>query len=76
MKPKIFLVTPDFEQISTYKRKLIFNELLNPEHGWTLLFCTQRYYVGNFDSFSSLSRSEMKVLKGQQEFLKEIENHG
>ena len=76
MKPKILLVTPDFEQISSFKRKLIFTELLKPEHGWTLLFFTQRYYVGNFDNFFAFSRSEMRKLSDQQEFLKEIENNG
>ncbi|MFY7994197.1 MAG: hypothetical protein ACOVP4_12950 [Bacteriovoracaceae bacterium] len=75
MKPKILLVTPDFEQISSYKRKLIFTELLKPEHGWTLLFFTQRYYVGSFDNFFSFSRIEMRKLSDQQEFLKEIENN-
>ena len=75
-KPKILLVTRDFEQISSFKRKLIFTELLKPEHGWTLLFFTQRYYVGNFDNFFAFSRSEMRKLSDQQEFLKEIENNG
>lgn len=74
LKPRILLVTPDFEHISTYKRKLIFNELHSKEHHWTLLFFTQRYYVGNFDRYAVFSRSTMAELANQQELLKEIEN--
>lgn len=76
LKPKILLVTPDYEQISTYKRKLIFQELLNKDQPWTLLFFTQRYYVGDFDRYVTLERASMKDLSGQQELLKEIENNG
>lgn len=76
LQPKILLITPDYEQISTYKRKLIFQELLNKNHPWTLLFFTQRYYVGDFDRYVVFERASMKELSGQQELLKEIENNG
>lgn len=76
VEPKILLVTPDFEQISTFKRKLIYQELLNREHKWTLLFFTQRNYVGDFDRYCAFSRTAMTDFPDQQEFLKEIEKHG
>jgi putative ABC transport system ATP-binding protein len=76
LKPKILLVTPDFEQISTYKRKLIYNELLDTTNEWTLLFFTQRFYKGDFDRYTVLERSQMKELHGTQDLLKEIENYG
>jgi ABC-type multidrug transport system fused ATPase/permease subunit len=76
MKPKILLVTPDYEQISSYKRKLIFNELISKDKNWTLLFFTQRYYKGDFDRFSVLERSSLRELSGQEDLLKEIETYG
>ena len=76
MQPKILLITPDYEQISTYKRKLIFNELLNKKNQWTLLFFTQRYYGQDFDRYCVFERSNMKNLPGSAEVLKEIENYG
>jgi hypothetical protein len=69
-------VTPDYEQISTYKRKLIYEELLSQESKWTLLFFTQRYYKGNFDRMVVLERSSLKELASENELLKEIENDG
>lgn len=76
LKPRILMVTPDFEQISTYKRKLIYNELLDRKNEWTLLFFTQRFYKGDFDSYHMLERSNMKALNGSADLLKEIENYG
>lgn len=76
LKPRILMVTPDFEQISTYKRKLVYNELLDRKNGWTLLFFTQRFYKGDFDRHSMLERSKLKELSGSSELLKEIENYG
>ncbi len=76
LKPRILLVTPDFEQISTFKRKLVYNELLSKSNEWTLLFFTQRYYKGEFDSYTMLERSQMKELNGTSDLLKEIENYG
>lgn len=76
LKPKILMVTPDFEQISTYKRKLVYQELLDRKHPWTLLFFTQRYYKGSFDRYTMFERASMKELNGQEELLKEIENYG
>lgn len=76
LQPKILLVTPDFEQISTYKRKLIYNELVSRSNEWTLLFFTQRFYKGDFDRYTMLERSQMKELDGSQGLLKEIENYG
>ena len=73
-RPKILFVTPDFEQISTYKRKLIFQELLDKNNPWTLLFFTQRFYRGPFDRHVMLERSSLKELAGESEMLKEIEN--
>lgn len=76
MEPKILFVTPDFEQISTFKRTKIFKELLGKNHNWTLLFFTQRYYKGDFDQYVVFQRSELKTLANQQELLKEIEAYG
>lgn len=73
-KPRILFVTPDFEQISTFKRKLIYHELLDPKNQWTLLFFTQRYYKGSFDRYVVLERSNFKELSGEADVLKEIEN--
>ncbi len=72
-QPKILLVTPDYEQISTYKRKLVYKELLSSQNRWTLLFFTQRYYKGSFDNYTVFERSSMRVLNGESELLKEIE---
>jgi putative ABC transport system ATP-binding protein len=76
LTPRILIVTPDFEQISTYKRKLIYNELLDRKNTWTLLFFTQRFYKGEYDRYSMLERSQMKELDGSTGLLKEIENYG
>jgi putative ABC transport system ATP-binding protein len=76
MKTKILMVTPDYEQISSYKRKLIFNELISKNRSWTLLFFTQRYYKGEFDRFCVLERSSMRELSDQPDLLKEIETYG
>ncbi len=76
LKPRILLVTPDFEQISTFKRRLVFSELLDKSQGWTLLFFTQRYYQGDFESYRMLERSMMTELTGPADLLKEIENYG
>jgi putative ABC transport system ATP-binding protein len=76
LKPKILLVTPDYEQISTYKRKLIYAEIMNQQNKWTLLFFTQRYYKGPFDRYSTFERASMKNLSGEAELLKEIETYG
>ena len=76
LKPRILFVTPDYEQISTYKRKLIYQELLDHKNKWTLLFFTQRYYKGNFDRMVMLERSNMKELPSENDLLKEIENYG
>jgi putative ABC transport system ATP-binding protein len=76
LKPRILLVTPDFEQISTFKRKLVYQEFLDKKNGWTLLFFTQRYYKGDFDRYTVLERSNMRELTGPAELLKEIENYG
>jgi hypothetical protein len=75
LKPRILMVTPDFEQISTHKRKLVFNELLNESNSWTLLFFTQRYYKGQFSSYRVFERSKMTELSGASDLLKEIENY-
>jgi putative ABC transport system ATP-binding protein len=76
MEPKILMVTTDFEQISTFKRKLVYAELLDRKHPWTLLFFTQRYYKGDFDRRVVFERSSMKELTEESEVLKEIENNG
>lgn len=76
LKPKILVVTPDFEQISTFKRKLVFQELTNKENEWTLLFFTQRFYKGNFDRYSVFERQALKELSGSTELLQEIESYG
>lgn len=74
IKPKILLVTPDFERISTFKRKLAFAELTSSEKEWTLLFFTQRYYKGSFDRMVMLERSNIRELEKESDLLKEIEN--
>jgi putative ABC transport system ATP-binding protein len=76
LKPRILLVTPDFEQISTFKRKLVYQEVLSKSNEWTLLFFTQRFYKGDFNRYSMLERSTMKELNGSADLLKEIENYG
>lgn len=76
LQPKILVVTPDFEQISSFKRKLIYQELLDRKNSWTLLFFTQRYYKGDFDRYSVFERASIKDVNGQDAFLKEIENYG
>jgi putative ABC transport system ATP-binding protein len=76
LQPKILLVTPDYEQISTYKRRLIFNELVTQNAPWTLLFFTQRYYKTKFDRYTVLERNKMRELTGPDELLKEIETYG
>lgn len=76
LKPRILFVTPDYEQISTYKRKLIYSELLSPKNKWTLLFFTQRYYKGSFDRMVMLERSSLRELPTDNDLLKEIENYG
>lgn len=76
LKPRILFVTPDYELISSYKRKLIYNELLDHRNKWTLLFFTQRFYKGNFDRMAMLERSNLKELSGENDLLKEIENYG
>jgi ABC-type bacteriocin/lantibiotic exporter with double-glycine peptidase domain len=76
LQPKILLVTPDYEQISTFKRKLVYGEFMSKESNWTLLFFTQRYYKGPFDRYTVFERSNMRELIGEQELLKEIEAYG
>ncbi len=76
MRPKILLVTPDFEQISSHKRKLVFSEITSGESPWTLLFFTQRFYRGAFDRTVMFERANLKELSNESELLKEIENHG
>ena len=76
LQPKILLVTPDYEQISTYKRKLIYQELIGKKNNWTLLFFTQRFYKGDFDRYTVFERSNMKNLSGEADLLKEIETYG
>lgn len=76
LKPRILFITPDYEQISSYKRKLIYKELLSTNSKWTLLFFTQRYYKGDFDRMIMLERSNLKELPTDNDLLKEIENYG
>ena len=76
LKPRILFITPDFEQISTYKRRLTYQEVLNKNNKWTLLFFTQRYYKGDFDRMVMLERSILKELPTDNDLLKEIENYG
>ena len=76
LQPKILLVTPDYEQISSYKRKIIYSELIGTHNPWTLLFFTQRFYKANFDRYTVFERSEMRELSGEAELLKEIEVYG
>ena len=75
-RPKILMVTPDFEQISTHKRKLIYPLLLDRNHDWTLLFFTQRYYRGDFDRRVVFERSSIRELGSDADVLKEIEIYG
>ena len=76
MKPKILIVTPDFEQVSTFKRKLIYKELTQRQSPWTLLFFTQRFYKGDYDRYAVFERSTLRDLSGESELLKEIETYG
>lgn len=56
-RPRILFVTPDFEQISSYKRPMVFSHLLDPSYPWTLLFFTQRVEEGDFDLRASIDRN-------------------
>lgn len=76
LRPRILFVTPDYEQISTYKRKLIYHELLSKNNKWTLLFFTQRFYKGDYDRMLMLERASVKQLANENDLLKEIENYG
>lgn len=73
--PRILIVTPDFEQISSYKRRRIFRELLSPDKAWTLLFFTQRTYAGEFDQRYALNRNELRPLSPGEEISEEVESH-
>lgn len=75
LKPRLLFVTPDYEQISSYKRKLIYNELIDHRNKWTLLFFTQRFYKGNFDRMVVLERASLRDISSESELLKEIENY-
>lgn len=74
-KPKILLMTPDFEQISSYKRRKVLKELMDPSYGWTLLFFTQKQYTADFDVFTYLNRDGLHQISDSEALLKEIESH-
>lgn len=74
-KPKVLFMTPDFEQISSYKRRKVLKEILDPSHGWTLLFFTQKHYTADFDLFTYLNRDGLHSIADNEALLKEIENH-
>lgn len=74
-RPKILFVTPDFEQISSYKRSRVIKEILNPQYGWTLLFFSQKHYDFEFDVFTYLNRTGLHQINDSEALIKEIENH-
>lgn len=75
-KPELIMVTPDFEQISSFKRKLCFKVLLNPDAPWKVLFFSQKFYTEGFDKFYSFDRKGLHPLSNASELLKEIEENG
>lgn len=61
-QPKILLVTPDFEQISHETRRRVFKALLDPAHGWTILFFSQKVHDTDFDMYTYLDRNGMHTV--------------
>lgn len=74
-KPKLLFMTPDFEQISSYKRRKVLKEIMDPSYGWTLLFFTQKQYTADFDLFTYLNRDGLQQISDNDALIKEIEDH-
>jgi putative ABC transport system ATP-binding protein len=71
-RPKIIFVSPDFEQISDFKRRAIIDVLTDQDAPWTLIFFSQRLQRDLFPEMYSLRRSYLKKLTDRNELLKEI----
>jgi putative ABC transport system ATP-binding protein len=75
MKPKMVIVTSDFEFISTAKRMKCLDVLTQENAPWTLLFFSQKSQKDVFKDYYSISRNELKKLNDRNELLKEL-SHG
>lgn len=73
VKPKMLFVTPDFEMLSTFKRRMVMKELLNPKYEWTMMFFTQKMYEGNFDYYTTLDRDGLHIVNDSKKLQEEIE---
>ncbi len=75
-KPKILIVSSDFEEISSSKRHKIFEMITDKCQPWTLLFFTHRAYPQNyFESFHAITRKNISQYKNYQEFLGDLINY-
>lgn len=72
-KPKVIIVTSDFELISTYKRNLCLNELTKRDAPWTLLFFSQKIPKDLFENYSGLTRNKLIVYQNRKELISELE---
>lgn len=75
VRPKVLFVTPDFEQLSSFKRKVVLQELLNPEYEWTMLFFTQKMYQGNFDIYTYLDRDGLHSIPNTLQLQEEMKDY-
>lgn len=75
-RPELVLVTPDFEQISSFKRKLCLEVLVDSQSPWKVMFFSQKFYKEGFDHFYSLDRQGLHPYANAAELLKEIEING
>ena len=76
IRPELILITPDFEQISTFKRRLCLEVLLDSHSPWKVMFFSQKFYKEGFDQYYSLDRQGVHPYADATELLKEIELNG
>ncbi|MFZ4715751.1 MAG: ATP-binding cassette domain-containing protein [Bacteriovoracaceae bacterium] len=72
LKPRIVIVTTDFEHISTEKRMKCLKVLTDKSSSWTLLFFSQKNQKDKFDHYYALSRDKLKTFPTKDELLKEL----
>lgn len=75
MKPALLYVTPDFEQISSFKRKKVLKELVSPKNSWTLMFFSQKNYGSIFNVFYSLGRDGLRPISDEKQLREEMIEH-
>lgn len=76
LRPELILVTPDFEQISTFKRRLCLEILLDNQSPWKVMFFSQKFYSEGFEQYYRLDRQGLQPYENTSELLKEIESNG